>query len=307
MRKFLGTVFIVILVFFFAGCFLAINGLMKEFPGGDVKVNQASILSMKLEGIIMDPAEFLANLRKYAKQDRIKGVLIQVNSPGGVVGPSQELYAEIMRVRTELKKPVVISCSSLMASGAYYAAVAGNRIFVNPGSLVGSIGVIMEFANLERLYQWAKIQRFVVKTGAYKDSGAEYRPMREDERQLFQTMAFEVLGQFKRAVAQGRKLAPGVVDKYADGRVFTGETAVKLGLADKIGTFVDAVREVGQLSGLGTDPKLFEPPPKRPSFFELFEQVKSNTSLAGMAKQVMHTELWGQPLFLFPAALPAVK
>lgn len=303
MRKFFGTVFIALIVLSFAGCIFMMSNIADKLPQ-EARLDKSSLLFLRLEGVILDPKEFLENLKKYAKKDQIKGILIQVNSPGGVVGPSQELYAELKRVRTELKKPIVVSASSLAASGAYYASVAADQIYTNPGSLIGSIGVIMEFANLEKLYDWAKIQRYVVKTGAYKDSGAEYRPMREDEKMLFQSMANEVLGQFKAAIAEGRKMRPDVVAQYADGRVFTGETAVRLGFADKIGTLEDARRALGQLSGLGQDPELFEPPPKRPNFYELFNEVRGRNPFTTITDQVLKTQLWGQPLFLLPSVLP---
>jgi len=274
MRKFLGTLVIVVVVMSFISCMVVMNNLSDQFPHPK-KLSSASLLHLKLEGIILDPSEFLEDLRKYSREDDIKGVLVEINSPGGVVGPSQELYTELKRVRDELKKPVIVSTGSLAASGAYYAAVAANQIYTNPGSLIGSIGVIMEFANLEKLYEWAKVERFVVKTGAYKDSGAEYRSMREDEKQLFQSMADEVLGQFVRAIADGRKLREEDVRAVADGRVFTGEAALKLKLVDKIGTFEDARRTLGQLAGLGEDPDLFEPPKRPEHFCEALAEIAS--------------------------------
>jgi protease-4 len=176
------------------------------------------------------------------------------------------------------------------------------------------MGVIMEFANLEKLYDWAKVSRYVIKTGAYKDSGAEYRSMRDDERALFQSMADEILGQFKKAVAEGRKLTLEKVTQYADGRVFTGETAVKLGFADEVGTFDDAVKMAGQMAGLGEEPELFEPPPKRPSLQDILSEVRSRVSapragvdtvgfdsaIGGIVNRVLRPELLGKPLFLMP-------
>lgn len=304
MRKFLGTTFIIILVMFFGGCLVVINGIMSGLHVQEPKVAKSSILYLELEGIIVDGRQFLENVRKYAKEDKIKGVLIQINSPGGVVGPSQEIYSEIRRIREELKKPVVVSCLGLAASGAYYAAVAADKIVTNPGSLLGSIGVIMEFANLEGLYEWAKIKRYSIKTGQYKDSGAEYRDMREDEKMLFQAMANEVLDQFKRAVSESRKLPMDVVTKYADGRVFTGATAVALKFADQVGTLEDAKRLVGQLSGLGTSPELFSPPPKRPEFLETLLSASSRrvavdeAMKALMGDSFFNPKLIGQPLYL---------
>jgi protease-4 len=307
MRKFLGTVFIVVIVVFFAGCFLTINNLMGEFHIREARLGTPSILFMELDGIIMDGEGFLDDLEKYAKEDDIKGVLIQINSPGGVVGPSQEIYSEIKRIREQLKKPVVVSCLGLAASGAYYAAVAADKIVTNPGCMMGSIGVIMEFANLEKLYEWAKVKRYVIKTGQYKDSGSEYREMRADEKMLFQEMANEVHMQFKNAVAEGRKLPIETVTKYADGRVFTGAAAVQMGFADQVGTLRDATRLIGQMAGLGDDPEIFTPPPERPEFLSEFF-MQSKVRLSGQAEGSIETaihnlvrpELVGRPLFLMP-------
>lgn len=307
MRKFVGTLTLVLVVMMFVGCLMVTGGLMENFGPIDDRPSESAILHMRLEGIILDPREFLKDLRKYSKEEEIKGILLQVNSPGGVVGPSQEIYYELLRVKEELQKPIVVSVSGLAASGAYYAAAAANQIFTNPGSLIGSIGVIMEFANLEKLYEWAKIKRFVVKTGRYKDSGAEYRPMREDEKKLFQDMANEVLEQFKNAIASGRQMKLEEVGRFADGRVFTGAKAVDIGFADKIGTFEDARRAVGQLAGLGDDPELFVPPEKRPSFREFLLESRKSLSIEIPSAQLLRSKLWGQPLYILPSAIPVVS
>lgn len=305
MRKTLGTVFVVLILLFFGGCVLLIGNLREGLHFEDQSINKPSVLVLNLEGVIFDATPFLEDLHEYAREKDIKGVLIRINSPGGVVGPSEEIYQEIKRIRTELKKPVVVSVSGLAASGAFYAAMGADQIVTNAGSLMGSIGVIMEFANLEKLYEWAKIQRYVVKTGAYKDSGAEYRPMRDDEKLLFQQLANEVLAQFKDAIATSRKLKPELVDQYADGRVITGSTAVSLGFADKIGTFEDARKLVGQLSGLGEDPEIFEPPPSRQEVLaEIFGRARVETRPEVLVGEVLKARLWGQPLFLMPSFLP---
>lgn len=316
MRKTLGTIVIIITLGMVASCVLMTSRFADQIEGKKEKITKSSILLLELDGVILDSTEFLEQLHEYAGEDDIKGVLIRINSPGGVVGPSQEIYSEIKKVREVLKKPVVVSCAGLAASGAYYAAVAADKIVTNPGTMIGSIGVIMEFANLEDLYGWAKIKRYVIKTGAYKDSGAEYRAMREDEKALFQQMADEVLAQFKGAVAEGRKMAPDKVTQYADGRVFTGETAVKLGFADQLGTIEDAKKLIGQMSGIGPKPEMFEPPKKRPSLSDLLSEVSSRVapakseigSIAGEAfHQLLQPELLGRPLFLMPGTFGGGK
>lgn len=288
--------------------FMAGSSLITMLRGGEEGSypSKPSILALDLSGVIIDGKKFLRDLRKYREMDAIKGVLIRIDSPGGVVGPSQEIYQEIKKVREEFKKPVVVSCNGLAASGAFYSAMAADKIVTNPGTLMGSIGVIMEFANLEKLYEWAKIKRYVVKTGAFKDTGAEYREMREDERLYLQGTMMEVLGQFKEAVAKGRNMPLEKVTAVADGRVFTGETAVKMGFADKVGTYSDALKLVGQMAKLGSRPEVFEPP-KPHSILELVNganaEEESETELKQFGqtlKRALGTELLGKPLFLMP-------
>lgn len=235
-------------------------------------VSKNSILQLDLEGVIMNGKKFLKKLKKYKDEDKIKAIVININSPGGAVGPSQEIYAAIKALKEQTKKPIICNSSGLLASGAYYSAVACDKIVVAPGALVGSIGVIMEFANLEKLYDWAKVSRYSINSGKFKDSGAEYRAMRPDEKALFQDLINDVYGQFKQAVIDGRKMKEDVVTQYADGRVMTGKQAVALGFADQLGTLDDAIKLAADTAGVGNDYKLFEAPKKKPSFWDLLEQ-----------------------------------
>lgn len=313
---------LVVLICAFAGLFIISVGssVSSFFKGGEesIKVaNRNSILKLELDGVIIDGKKFLKQLKKYRDDENIKAVVIEVNSPGGVVGPSQEIYSEILKVRQNLKKPVVVVSTGLMASGAYYAAVAADKIVVAPGTMMGSIGVIMEFMNLEKLYDWAKVSRFSINTGKYKDSGAEYRTMRADERELFQELINDVFGQFKQAVAEGRGLKIDFVSQYADGRVFTGATGVKLGFADELGTVDDAYELASDLAGLD-DFDIFEPPKRRPGFLEMIsaqaggadEDAESSflrghgleSSIQLALKKVLHSELANRPLFLMPGS-----
>ena len=303
MRKFLGTVFIVILIFFFAGCLMVANNLMKQLHLEQPKVAKSSILLLHLNGVIVNSHHFLSNLDRYADDSDIKGVLVRVNSPGGVVGASQEIYADLNRVRTQLHKPVVVSVSDMAASGAFYAAMGADKIVTNPGSLIGSIGVIMEFADLQKLYAWAKIKRYVIKTGPYKDSGAEYRDMRPDEKAVFQAMADDVLEQFKTAVSKSRHLTMAQVTTLADGRVFTGEKAIELHLADQIGTLYDAKRLIGKMTGLGDHPKIFVPPPRNQYLLEWLNSRTRVPNLDDSIRDILHAQLWGQPLLILPGAM----
>ena len=278
------------------------------------------ILHLEINGVIMNGKKFLSQLKRYKKDSSVKAIVIDINSPGGAVGPSQEIFLEIERAKKETGKPVICSSTGLMASGGYYSAVACDKIVVAPGALVGSIGVIMEFANLEKLYDWAKISRYTITSGKFKDSGSEYRPMRDDERKLFQDMINEVYEQFVTTVATARGLKVEDVKAIADGRVMTGAKAVELHLADQVGTFEDAVLLAASTAKLGTDYRIFHPKKDRMSFLDYLpfdgdgddddlnslDKVKemisgSHKSAASeIVKSVLQTKYMNQPLFLMP-------
>lgn len=315
--SFFKKLVIVVLVFVSIGILLKLSGHFFGEPEKHV-TSKNTILHLELNGVILNGKKFLKNLAKYKDEKKVKAVLISINSPGGAVGPSQEIYSEIKRVRDELKKPVICVSTGVMASGAYYSAMACDKIVVAPGALVGSIGVIMEFANIEKLYEWAKISRYSITSGKFKDSGAEYRSMREDERTLFQSMINEVYGQFKGTVAKERHLKEDIVSEYADGRVFTGATAVKVGFADKEGFYEDAVKLAAETAKLGEDYEVFEVPKKRMSIFDLGDSDREDdvNSLAeyadvlkgktigpdmeGAMKFVLRAKYLNQPLMLMP-------
>jgi len=289
---------------FFIFVLISVGAMSSQFSGANISaksLTKDSILNLSLDGVIIDGKEILESLRKYSKDDNIKGVLIQINSPGGVVGPSQEIYSEIMRIKTELKKPVVVTCNAMAASGGYYIASAASKIFTNPGTLMGSIGVIMQFADLSKLYEWAKVSTYSITSGDFKDAGSQSRPMTEQEREYFQSMIDEVQGQFVEAILANRKIADYIVEKYADGRIFTGAKAVELGFADTVGTYTDALKEVGKLAGLSDDPEVFSPPKKRPDMFELLGEIKLPFAEAKPFKQAL--DLIGKPLALMPGVL----
>jgi protease-4 len=216
-----------------------------------------------LKGVIMDSKRFRNDFKDLEEDDQVRGILVRLDSPGGSVAPSQEIY----QVIKSSKKPVYASMGSVAASGAFYAAMGAKKIYANPGTITGSIGVIMEFANLEKLYEWAKVKRYVIKTGAFKDSGSEYREMRADERALLQGMVDQVLGQFKQAIIDGRGMDAQVLDPLADGRIFSGEQAKAYGFVDDLGTFSDAVHALAEHVGIknkdGSVPLIYPEHPKQ--------------------------------------------
>ncbi len=305
MKRFFQILLITTLVLFGLGFIIGVGGILSVFNPPEEKVGKASILHLELDGIIADnkeTKEFLEQLRKYRKDEHIKGVLVRISSPGGVVGTSQEIYEELKRTREEYKKPVVAYCASVAASGAFYAAMGADKFISEPGCITGSIGVIMGFVNMEKLYDWAKIQRYSITTGRFKDAGAEYKAMSPEARLLFQDMLNDVLGQFKSAIVAGRKLSPDFVAAYADGRIFSGAQAVKLGFVDKTGSWDDARKLVGELAGIGKDPKIFKGR-KRPSFMEFLEEASESRSLSHFANSFFHAELNAKPLFIMPGAV----
>lgn len=305
------------------GVLVAVGFLLRwgfsDFMGNsddEVITAKNTILHLDMRGVILNGKKFIKNLKKYQEDEHVKAIVVEINSPGGAVGASQALYEALKHVRDNLKKPVVCVSSGIVASGSYYASLGCNSLIVAPGSLIGSIGVIMEFANLEKLYDWAKISRFTITSGKYKDSGAEFREMREDEKLLFQSMIDEVYQQFRMAVKTERKLSDEVLDQYADGRVFTGATAVKAGFADAVGLYDQAVEKAAELAGLGKDYKIFEIPPRKTTIFDLGsgeeeDPINSVTDLADLVvkkkewsaeaiKTLLRTEYLNQPLYLMP-------
>lgn len=314
------------LILFF--CLFAYKAYQNFSERDENVLSRNEILHLEINGVIMNGKKFLSQLKKYKKDDQVKAIVIEINSPGGAVGPSQEIYYEILRAKKETKKPVVCVSTGLIASGGYYSALACDKIVVAPGAMIGSIGVIMEFANLEKLYDWAKVSRYTITSGKFKDSGSEYRAMRDDERELFQAMINEVYEQFKQTVMSSRGLDAAFVGQYADGRVMTGASAVKLKFADAEGTFEDAVRIAAQMAKLGDDYKLFKPRREKMHIMDFLtmeddddelnsvseiknilkntissEAVKSFTGAdvaQSLAKTFLRTQYLNQPLYLMP-------
>lgn len=228
------------------------------FGGGAVAV-------IELNGVIMESKKILKTLERHAEDSQVKAVVLRMNSPGGSVAPSQEIYQAVKAY----KKPVVVSMGSVAASGAYYIACGATRVFANPGTITGSIGVIMEFANLEKLYEWAKIQRYSIKTGKFKDAGAEYRGMLPEERALLQSMVNDVLEQFKRAVMEGRELTAAQVSAVADGRILSGHQAKKAKLVDELGGIEEAITAAAKLGKIKGKPNVIYPEREKRKLLDL--------------------------------------
>jgi protease-4 len=228
---------------------------------------------LPLEGAITESDSLVAQLVEFRKDRRIKAIILRVNSPGGGVGPSQEIYREIRRT-IDIKK-VVASMGSVAASGGYYVASAADKIVANPGTLAGSIGVIMEFVQAEELLKKIGVSVEVLKTGEFKDIGSFHRKLSERDREMIRTLVFDVQRQFVDAVAQGRSLPVEKVREIADGRILSGAQCKDLGLVDQLGNFEDAVELAKTLAGIKGEVTLVYPKKPRGKWWNLFLQDTS--------------------------------
>jgi len=232
------------------------------------------IALIRIEGVILDAQETLGELKKFGENPSVKAIVLRIDSPGGGVVPSQEIYDAVRRVRTKSNKAVIASMGSVAASGGYYIAAATDRIVANPGTLTGSIGVIMEMANVEGLLQKIGVEGVVVKSGKYKDVGSPLRKMSDEERGLLQTVMDDVHKQFIEAVAEGRSLEVPEVQTLADGRIFTGRQAKDAKLVDELGNLDDAIQLAADVAGIEGEPRVIESR-RRFSIRELLESKLS--------------------------------
>jgi len=245
-------------------------------PTGGGAVFGARVAIVELEGTIVDVDDLLRELKAHRDNPLVKAVVLRINSPGGVVGPTQELHAAVMRLR-EAGKPVVASLGAVAASGGYYVAVAADRIYANPGTLTGSIGVIFQLPNVDGLMKKVGVDYVVVKAGRYKDIGNIARPMTAEEQRLLQSLLDDVHAQFISAVATGRKLDRAQVLTFADGRVVSGAQAKDLKMVDALGGLEDALDGAATLAGLPRPPRVIGPRRK----LSIMELLRNQLDLRG--------------------------
>ena len=243
------------------GIVTAVCGDRDRFTGSE------GVGLVEVKGVIIDGQETIRQLHDLKKDKRVKAVVLRVDSPGGVVGPSQEICAAVKSL-ARVKK-VVVSMGSIAASGGYYVSVPATLIYANPGTITGSIGVLMKFSNIEGLMDKVGMKAFTLKTGKFKDVGSPVRTMTPEERGMLQGVIDSTHAQFVRAVAEGRKLPEATVRSIADGRIFSGEQALAFKLIDRIGTLQDAVEEAGRLGGIKGEPELIRPPKKKNPMLDL--------------------------------------
>ncbi|HEY3452253.1 MAG TPA: signal peptide peptidase SppA [Myxococcales bacterium] len=294
---------VVVLGVIFGGLFLALFAFLllayAAVKGGGEdggSFGGPAIGVVEVKGTIVNVDKQLKALRKFTRDDKIKAVLVRIDSPGGAVAPSQEIYDELRKIQK--KKPVVCSMGNVAASGGFYIAAGCGKVLALPGTLTGSIGVISQMPNLTRIADWAKFDMNTIKSGKLKDVGNPFRPMSDDDREFFQKLTNGIYEQFLEAVATGRNLKVEDVRPVADGRVLTGKEAFELKLVDQLGNFNDAIKLAAELGKIeGDEPKLQYPPEENPFKFEdfmkeggraLFKGVKQEaTSSAGVDQEIV--------------------
>ena len=253
------------------------------------------IAVVDLEGVILNPKTTVDQLKKYADDDSVKAIILHVNSPGGGVAASEEIYREVKRIRDEKKKRIVAAIESVGASGAYYVSAATNKIYADEGSIVGSIGVISEWVNYGDLLRWAKLKAIVMKAGEFKDTGNPTREMTPAEQQYLQSLIDNMHSQFIQAVADGRKMKFQDVKAIADGKVWTGQQAASMKLIDQVADFQAAVKDTAKAVGISGEPTLVRPERERKTVLDLLfgdisEYLPSREKL--LEQQVGFYYLW---------------
>lgn len=224
---------------------------------------------LEIKGVITDSEEYINALKSFVRDEKVKAIVVRIDSPGGTVGASQEIFEELKKARKI--KPVVISIGNIATSGGLYVALGGNKIFASPGSITGSVGVILQIPNLEKFLKKIGIEAEVIKSGEFKDTGSFYRSITPREREYLQEKVNMIHRQFVKAIAEERKLSETHLREIANGKIFTGEEALQLGLIDRLGTFWDAVEEAKSLAKI-REAKLIYQPRKKSIFWRLLEE-----------------------------------
>lgn len=286
-----GFLTIVFLCFFFAICLWGIGNYSTLH---DYLSRGEKVVVVELEGVITDSGPVIEKLEKLKKDPEVKAVILRVDSPGGSVAPSQEIFEELIKLRE--KKTIVASMGSVAASGGYYVACAAHKIVANPGSITGSIGVIIEVANIEELIGKIGLKAVVIKSGKYKDILSPTRDMQSGERELVQGVIDSIHSQFIDAVALGRSMARERVVSIADGRIFSGEQALELGLVDELGNLQDAIKRAGVLAGIEGEPRVIYPEKEKPSLLEFLIEGAADKTRDIVLKNLFKAEYLLKPV-----------
>jgi protease IV len=285
-----------ILLLIFGGFFLImiVSSLINAFFSDGLIESDNQIAVVEVQGMISRSREIVQQLRKFQSDPHVRGIILRIDSPGGAVGPSQEIYNAVVRIKEDSKKKIYASLGTVAASGGYYIASATHEIYANPGTLTGSIGVIMAFSNIEDLISKIGVKPEVIKSGEFKDAGSPVRPISDDERKLLQSLVDDVHQQFVEDVAKGRNLSADKVKPLADGRVFTGRQAMEYNLVDQLGGLQDAIDALAIQANIQGTPQIVEKEEEVPFLDWLLQ-----SSLSKNLTQTLSSHAYPVPQFLW--------
>ncbi len=273
--------------------FLGLSGIVLALLGkGSLFTTQERVGVVEIKGVLTDSRTAIKQLDRYRDDDNIKAIVLRIDSPGGAVGPSQEILREVEKVRT--KKKIVASLGTVAASGGYYIASGANLIMSNRGTITGSIGVIMQFANVEGLTKKLGLDLFNLKAGRYKDVGSPFRAMSPEDKAYLQGFLDNVYQQFVSDVARNRKIPLDKLKTLAEGRIYTGEEAKQAGLVDEFGNLPDAIERAGRLGGIKGKVKAVYPEKEGFSLLRLILGQEAGETLSQLALP------YPEPAFLPP-------
>lgn len=294
--KWLIGIFSFLAIFFLIIVF-GIVFLLKEDETEDISSGSAGTIALvELNETIVSSQNIVQQLKRYRENTGVRAIVLRVDSPGGGVAASQEIYEEVKKTR-EYGKPIVVSMGAVAASGGYYVSMGASRIVANPGSITGSIGVISQFMHVNALLDKIGVTSTTIKSGKLKDAGSPFRAPNEEDKKYFQEMIDDVYDQFVTTVAKERKLDKSLVKKYADGRVFTGRKAYELKLIDTLGTYQDAIKIAAQLAKVYGTPRVIKERKKEKLTDMIFGEVRSELSQ-------LKNEMLNQPIVQYRYNLP---
>ncbi len=275
---------------------LAVGGDRGITFGGRVAV-------VEVDGLITDSEELVEQIRDFRRNPSVEAFVVSINSPGGIVAPSQAVYRELRSLREEEDRPVIAAIGSVGASGGYYVALASDSIFALPGSITGSIGVLLEFPNVSGLMEKLGVDMEIVTSAEHKDMGSPFRSMSEEDREILRSLVDDVYDQFIDVVVLERDLDAESVREFSDGRILSGRQAMEVGLVDRMGSLSEAISAAGEMAGLGDDPAVIRPPEEGFGMFDLLfgRGPESKGTLYAVSRTL--EELWTPRLkFVAPAA-----
>ena len=273
--------------------FLGLSGIVLALLGkGTIFSARERVGVVEIKGLLTDSRAVIKQLDRYRDDDSIKAIVLRINSPGGAVGPAQEILREVEKVRA--KKKIVASLGTVAASGGYYIASGANLIMANRGTATGSIGVIMQFTNVEGLAKKVGLDFFNLKAGRYKDVGSPFRPMTPEDKAYLQGLLDNIYQQFLTDVAHNRKIPLAKLRTLAEGRIYSGEEAKQVGLVDEFGNLPDAIEKAGRLGGIKGEVKAVYPEKEGFSILRLILGQEAEESLTQLSLP------YPEPAFLPP-------